>query len=194
MPFNVSDEEFKKVFVLVDGIYPRYSRFVRGISEPITEIEKNYTGWQEAARKDIERAFGVLQCKFQWIDRPFQLHDMKGIAKRVATCLVLHNICVADRVIGDPRANYNPAESIVLEDIVVDTPEDLQEVQQQQEQQEEEPVEVGVRSHIGIRNSPLLVQRLVLSQKEEWQDLDNMFEHDRLMKALMIQKSGWKRK
>ena len=114
VPFNVSDEEFKKVFVLVDGIYPRYSRFVRGISEPITEIEKNYTGWQEAARKDIERAFGVLQCKFQWIDRPIQLHDMKGIAKRVATCLVLHNICVADRVMGDPRATYNPAERKIL--------------------------------------------------------------------------------
>ena len=27
VPFNVTDEEFKKLFVLVDGIYPRYSRF-----------------------------------------------------------------------------------------------------------------------------------------------------------------------
>jgi hypothetical protein len=38
---------------------------------PLTDEKKKYTAWQEAARKDIERAFGVLQCRFQVMARPF---------------------------------------------------------------------------------------------------------------------------
>jgi hypothetical protein len=62
IPFMIKEEEFNKVFVLVDGIYPSYSRrFVRGIKVPATREEKKYTSWQEGARKDVERAFGVLK-------------------------------------------------------------------------------------------------------------------------------------
>ena len=130
VPFNVQDEEFKKLFVLVDGIYPRYSRFVRGIKEPISEEEKSYTAWQKGARKDIERAFGVFEGKFQWISRLIHLHNLKDIAKRVGTCLVLHNMCVPDRIMeGDPRATYNPAASVQDELVLVEAPEDLREVQ-----------------------------------------------------------------
>jgi hypothetical protein len=51
-----------RVFFLADGIYPLYSRFVRGIKkEPATRKEKNYTSWQKGARKDVERTFGVLK-------------------------------------------------------------------------------------------------------------------------------------
>ena len=41
---------------------------------PLTNEEKRYTAWQEAARKHIERAFGVLQCRFQVMARPFLGH------------------------------------------------------------------------------------------------------------------------
>jgi hypothetical protein len=57
------DEEFTKVFFLVDGIYSSsYSRFVRGIKDPATREEKNYISQQEGARKDVERAFSVLKA------------------------------------------------------------------------------------------------------------------------------------
>jgi hypothetical protein len=39
----IKEEQFNKVFVLVDGIYPSYSRFVRGIKVPATREEKKYT-------------------------------------------------------------------------------------------------------------------------------------------------------
>jgi hypothetical protein len=29
-PYTIAGSEFSKLFVLVDGIYPKYSRFVRG--------------------------------------------------------------------------------------------------------------------------------------------------------------------
>jgi len=43
------DEKFTKVFFLADGIYPSYSRFVRGIKELATRKEKNYASRQEGA-------------------------------------------------------------------------------------------------------------------------------------------------
>jgi hypothetical protein len=64
------DQPFHKAFLLVDGAYPRYCRFVRTINPPITQQEKNYSRWQEGARKDIERAFGVLQCWFKAMCTP----------------------------------------------------------------------------------------------------------------------------
>ncbi len=66
VPFEVDGEAFNIFYALVDGIYPPYSRFVKGIQVPVSALEKAFTAWQEAARKDdIERAFGVLQCRFQ---------------------------------------------------------------------------------------------------------------------------------
>ena len=117
VPFNVGQEPFKKSFVLMDGIYPLFSRFVRGIKEPLTAEEKAFTKWQEAVRKDIERAYGVLKGRFQFLERPILLMDLNDIASRVSTCLVLHNILVADRIMdGDYKARYDPAASVVLEE------------------------------------------------------------------------------
>ncbi len=48
------------MFVLVDGIYMNFSRFVKGIKIPLQRSETSFTKWQEAMWKDIERAFGDL--------------------------------------------------------------------------------------------------------------------------------------
>jgi hypothetical protein len=71
VPFHVAGQAFDRLFALVDGIYPQYSRFVKGIQLPVTNAEKSFTGWHEAAQKDIERDFGVLQGRFQVTTRPF---------------------------------------------------------------------------------------------------------------------------
>jgi hypothetical protein len=54
VPYSIGDETFQKLFILVDGFYPKYSRFVKGIQHPISLEETNYTEWQEGSRKDIE--------------------------------------------------------------------------------------------------------------------------------------------
>ena len=40
IPYDVNGMQFTKLFLLVDGIYPSYSRFVRGIKQPITQKQK----------------------------------------------------------------------------------------------------------------------------------------------------------
>ena len=71
VPYTMSNEEFMFMYFLVDGIYPRYSRFVKAIRQPILLHYRKFTSFQESARKDIERAFGVFQCKWQASTRSF---------------------------------------------------------------------------------------------------------------------------
>ncbi|KAG7351020.1 plant transposon protein [Nitzschia inconspicua] len=112
VPFKIGDQEFTKCFILTDGIYPKFSRFVKGVKEPITEEEKKYTAWQEGARKDVERAVGVLKCTWQFLDRPILKLNLSEVAMRTTCCIILHNMLTADRVMGDPRARYVPCASL----------------------------------------------------------------------------------
>ena len=51
-------------YYLVDGIYPPWATFVSTISNPVGQKKAHFAQRQEAARKDVERAFGVLQACF----------------------------------------------------------------------------------------------------------------------------------
>ena len=56
-------------YFLVDGIYPPWTIFARPIHDPANKMGRKYTEAQEALRKDIERAFGVLQGRFHILRR-----------------------------------------------------------------------------------------------------------------------------
>ena len=63
--------------------------------------------FQEAARKDIERAFGVFQIMWQCAARPITLMDQQKISEMINCVLILYNMCVSDRVMdGDVYARY----------------------------------------------------------------------------------------
>jgi hypothetical protein len=65
VPYFIGNKEFNYMYILVDGIYPHLIRFVHCIKESIQQKDKVYTAWQEGARKDIERAFGILKAQCQ---------------------------------------------------------------------------------------------------------------------------------
>jgi hypothetical protein len=48
---------------------PDLAHSVKTMSEPLTNPHKKYAKWQEASRKNVEHAFGVLQQKFQFLVR-----------------------------------------------------------------------------------------------------------------------------
>ena len=54
--------------------------------------------WQEAKRKDVERAFGVLKGKFQCLERPSKFWDLQDLINITHTCVMLHNMCVEERM------------------------------------------------------------------------------------------------
>ena len=144
-----------------------------------------FTAWQEACRKDIERAFGVFQSKFQIIARPIHLIKLTRIANKVATCIILHNMCVSDRVMKDPRAYYNPAFEVEIyaenvESIDLSQPRDLVKVQSTFDRNR--TVEKAVT---GIWNATKEVQSILVRKRKVWSELRDEEEHLRLHKAIM---------
>lgn len=62
MPFEykVNGIRRNKPYCFADGIYPSCPFFISTISNPATKMDLLLAKIQEAVRKDIERAFGVL--------------------------------------------------------------------------------------------------------------------------------------
>ena len=97
--FQIGEKTFDQLYFLVDGIYPDLSRFVKTLSVPITDEQKRYVQWQEGKRKAVERAFGILQRKFQILDRPVELWFEDEIKHIVETSIILHNMMVEKRIL-----------------------------------------------------------------------------------------------
>jgi hypothetical protein len=74
------------------------SRFVKSFDEPIGLANKRYAAWQEGSRKDIERAFGVMQRKFHILVRDFEYWFVQEIEEIVLACITLHNMMVEVRL------------------------------------------------------------------------------------------------
>jgi len=79
--FWIARRLFKKLFFLMDGIYPETAQFVKTISVLTGHAQMKFSAWQEAAWKNIEHAFGVLQQKFQILCHPMEKWDEKQIQK-----------------------------------------------------------------------------------------------------------------
>uniref|UniRef100_A0A453KID1 DDE Tnp4 domain-containing protein n=1 Tax=Aegilops tauschii subsp. strangulata TaxID=200361 RepID=A0A453KID1_AEGTS len=79
----IMDNEYSMGYYLTDGIYPEWETLVKSIKEkngvPLTRKEAHFTKAQEAARKDIERAFGVLQARFAIVQGPARFWDKKTL-------------------------------------------------------------------------------------------------------------------
>jgi len=73
------------------------------MSEPLTDHHKRYAKWQEASRKDVERAFGVLQRKFYFLVKDVEQWYVSDITEAVETCVILHNMMVQQRVDRDEQ-------------------------------------------------------------------------------------------
>ena len=111
-PYFIGTQQFNSLFVLVDGIYPAYSRFVRSMKRPVTAEEKFFAKWQEACRKDIERVFGVMKRSWKFLAHPIELQGLDKIASRVYACLILHNMNVAERIMGQASTRYRPSHNM----------------------------------------------------------------------------------
>jgi hypothetical protein len=76
---------------------------VKTISGSISNKQKVFASQQEPCRKDVERAFGVLQAKWKIIHRPTHLWHSHTLNTIMRACVILHDMAVEDE-----RAIYLP--------------------------------------------------------------------------------------
>ena len=62
LEYVVNGNLYKLAYYLTDGIYPKWSTFIQSISHPQGPKAELFARIQEATRKDVERAFRVLQA------------------------------------------------------------------------------------------------------------------------------------
>ncbi|XP_038708508.1 uncharacterized protein LOC120003562 [Tripterygium wilfordii] len=58
--YSINGHDYIMGYYLANGIYPGWSTFAKTISTPQSMKNKHFAMIQEARRKDVERAFGVL--------------------------------------------------------------------------------------------------------------------------------------
>nr|GEU29624.1 hypothetical protein [Tanacetum cinerariifolium] len=70
--FVANGVSYPSGYYLVDGIYPELTPLFKTIPEPADDDHKRilYKQNQESARKDVERAFGVLKKKWAVLANP----------------------------------------------------------------------------------------------------------------------------
>jgi hypothetical protein len=159
------------VFIQTDANATRYQRANK-------EERPGFSKWQEGTRKDIERAFGVLQGKWQCLARPMHQISLEQIVMIMKACLILHNMCVSDRIMdGDVKARYDPGhdfqdnERVDVSTIVY--PDDVNQVQGVNE----DPSEIG----LAVLNK---TTRDELVRRDCWRHLNDFDEFVRLHLAI----------
>ena len=81
-------------YFLVDGIYPRWPIFILPIHSADNVRESRFSAKQEGRRKDIERAFGVIQGRFKSLRYEDFRWFKSSIITSSHTCVILHNMIV----------------------------------------------------------------------------------------------------
>ncbi|XP_023749420.1 uncharacterized protein LOC111897704 [Lactuca sativa] len=110
MSFVVNEHQYNYGYYLGDGIYPEYAMFVKSYSFTADEKRKLFKLAQELARKDVERAFGVLKQKWHIIKHLARSWDKAKLTKVLTACVILHNMIIEEE--GEAICMYNPKDII----------------------------------------------------------------------------------
>ncbi|XP_022019364.1 uncharacterized protein LOC110919401 [Helianthus annuus] len=95
--FFVKDVEYKYGYYLTDDIYPDWAVFVKSFTREmkLDEKRRKFNGTQ-MARKDIERAFGVLQSRWHILKVSCRIMEKISIRNVMYACVILHNMILED--------------------------------------------------------------------------------------------------
>lgn len=74
---------------------------MKAIRNPITPAQTHFTKIQELYKKDVERAFEILQARFAIVKGPARGWSREDLQYIMMTCIILHNM-----IINDEREEY----------------------------------------------------------------------------------------
>ncbi|XP_035547424.1 uncharacterized protein LOC108980206 [Juglans regia] len=108
--YTINGQEYTMRYYLADGIYPSWATLVKTISAPHGKKKKYSAACQESARKDVERAFGVLQATFAIVRGPARYFQPQVLKDIMYTYIILHNM-----IVEDERHQYLGADQFIYE-------------------------------------------------------------------------------
>ncbi|GKE78122.1 ALP1-like protein isoform X1 [Tanacetum coccineum] len=100
---------------LADGIYLQWTTFVKYFTVANDAKHAYFKRRQEGARKDVERAFGVLQGRWGIIQQPARAYEVNTIRRIMYSCIIMHNMILKDQKmrVFDWNDNYaNPSRNM----------------------------------------------------------------------------------
>ncbi|XP_008680649.2 uncharacterized protein [Zea mays] len=104
--YNINGHDYTMGYYLADGIYPSWATFVKTIPEPQGNKRKYFAKAQEVVRKDVKRAFGVLQSRFAIVRGPARFWDQETLGDIMKACVIMHNMIVEDEGEVDPDGRF----------------------------------------------------------------------------------------
>lgn len=94
VPFKIGAESFSQNYYLVDGIYPQESHLLSTFAGAHFKWEIHFAALQEGLRKDVERAFGMIQQRWHRC-RGESLHwYIEDLKEYLLACIILHNMVI----------------------------------------------------------------------------------------------------
>jgi hypothetical protein len=99
--YTINGHNYDMGYYLADGIYPSWSTFVKTKKLAANLKDKNFAKAQESQRKDVERAFGVLQARFAIVRGPARLWDEATLRDIMTACVIMHNMIIEDEPVDD---------------------------------------------------------------------------------------------
>ncbi|XP_020409151.1 uncharacterized protein LOC109946257 [Prunus persica] len=100
--YHINNTIYHNGYYLADGIYPRWTTFVKSIPHPQSHKEIFFAAYQ----KDVERCFGILQARWAIIRGVAGLFDEEILRSIMITCIILHNMIVDDEYDYDADKVY----------------------------------------------------------------------------------------
>ncbi|CAM8916754.1 unnamed protein product [Rhodiola kirilowii] len=99
--YKVNGSTYDHSYYLADGIYPRYSSFVKTIPNSQIDAEKLFAKKQESYRKDVERCFGILQSRWAILSSCRYDPSTKCLKKIMLACIIMHNMLIEEEFVEE---------------------------------------------------------------------------------------------
>ncbi len=98
VPYQMLQGTESQLYFAADNIYPQFPIFMQSCGDSSNPVIHFFSKRLEAVRKDVERAFGILQARFAFLRKPVLLWCLERMETSVLCCIILHNMIIEEEM------------------------------------------------------------------------------------------------